>query len=61
MRVWPQDEHENLYASSLLEHVDAVLSKSEGPAVQICTLLLVQLMSEQPDNSLNRYWRGLGW
>jgi hypothetical protein len=55
MRVRPKDEHKNVYAISLLEHVDVVLSKSEGPAVQMCTELHVQLMSEQPDNLLNRY------
>jgi hypothetical protein len=29
MRFWPQDEHQNVYAISLLKHV-VVLSKSEG-------------------------------
>jgi hypothetical protein len=30
MRFWPQDEHQTMYAISLLKHV-VVLSKSEGP------------------------------
>jgi hypothetical protein len=30
MRFWPQHEHQNRYAISLLKHV-VVLSKSEGP------------------------------
>jgi hypothetical protein len=31
MRFWPQDEHQTMYAISLLKHVVVVLSKSEGP------------------------------
>jgi hypothetical protein len=30
MRFWPQDEHQAMYAISLLKHVAVVLSKSEG-------------------------------
>jgi hypothetical protein len=30
MRFWPQDEHQTMYATSLLKDVD-MLSKSEGP------------------------------
>jgi hypothetical protein len=30
MSFWPQDEHQTMYAISLLKHV-VVLSKSEGP------------------------------
>jgi hypothetical protein len=33
-RLWPQDEHQAMYAISLLKH-----------AVQMCTELLVQLLS----------------
>jgi hypothetical protein len=33
-RLWPQDEHQAMYAISLLKHV-----------VQMCTELLVQLLS----------------
>jgi hypothetical protein len=50
MRFWPQDEHPSMDAIELLKHV-FVLSKSEGPqkwlepAVQMCTELLLQLMS----------------
>jgi hypothetical protein len=28
--VWPQDEHQTMYAMSLLKHVVVVLSRSEG-------------------------------
>jgi hypothetical protein len=31
MRFGPQNEHQTLYAISLLKHVVVVLSKSEGP------------------------------
>jgi hypothetical protein len=31
MRFWPQNEHQNMYAISLLKHVVVVPSKSEGP------------------------------
>jgi hypothetical protein len=30
MRFWPQDEHQTMYAISLLKHIVVVLSKSEG-------------------------------
>jgi hypothetical protein len=31
MRFWPQDEHQSMYAMSILKNVVRVLSKSEGP------------------------------
>jgi hypothetical protein len=31
MRFWPQDEHQTMYAISLLKHVVVLLSKSDGP------------------------------
>jgi hypothetical protein len=44
-----QDEHQTMYGISLLKYFVVVLSKSERsgwlPAVQMCTELLVQLMS----------------
>jgi hypothetical protein len=37
MRHWPQDEHQTIYAISLLKHDVVVLRKSEGPQKWLAT------------------------